>query len=108
MPKVDIGLIWAKCINIWGQLGMVLGATNYLMMVGVFYTTTIKPNVDIPFWLYVLVLSVGAIGVIAFIIKIGIDGYYRFFFGRSQLAEIERKQDLIMKQLGIVDVKPEK
>ncbi len=60
LPKLDVGLMWAKIVNIWGQLGTVAGAVNVMMMVGVFYTTTIKPSLPIPLWLYLMMIVLGA------------------------------------------------
>ena len=102
-PKLDIGLVWAKYVNIWGQLGSVAGTVNILMMIGVFYTTTLKPNFDIPLWLYVMVIAIGTIVAVGFILKVGISGYYRFFSNRSELSETNRRVNLIMNHLGIAD-----
>lgn len=101
--KIDIGLVWAKYVNIWGQLGSVAGTINFMMMIGVFYTTTLKPNVDIPLWAYIMVMAIGILLVVAFILKIGISGYYRFFSNRSELSETNRRVKLIMDHLGIDD-----
>ncbi len=99
--RLDIGLIWAKYVNTWGQIGAVAGTINFLMMLGVFYTTTLKPELDIPLWLYALVVAAGALLAIAFVLKIGISGYYRFFSNRSELSETNRRVKLIMDHLGI-------
>ena len=103
--KFDVGLIWAKVVNIWGQLGTVAGIVNTLMMVGVFYTTTLYPNFKVPLWLYIVVIALGVFAVVWFIIKIGISGYYRFFSNQSAITEANRKIDLIMKSLNIEDEK---
>lgn len=101
LPRIDIGLIWAKYVNTWGQIGAVAGTVNFLMMLGVFYTTTLKPELDVPLWLYALVVTAGALLAIAFVLKIGISGYYRFFSHRSELSETNRRVKLIMDHLGI-------
>jgi ABC-type uncharacterized transport system permease subunit len=106
--KFDVGLIWAKIVNIWGQLGTVAGIVNTLMMIGVFYTTTLYPNFKVPLWLYIVVIAIGAGGVVWFIIKIGISGYYRFFSKQSEITEANRKIDLIIKYLEIEDGKKKK
>lgn len=110
MPKLDVGLIWAKGINIWGQVGSVAGAVNFLMMIGVFYTTTAKPIWLIPLWVYLSVIIVGGVFVIGFIITKGISGYYRFLSEQSRIDEVERKVDesnrkveLIMRHFNIKD-----
>ena len=110
LPKFDIGLIWAKYVNTWGQVGSVAGTVNFLMMIGVFYTTTLKPNLDIPLWLYILVVVIAAVFAVTFVLKIGISGYYRFFSKQSEIAETNkrvqengRKLVLIMDHLGISD-----
>ncbi len=105
LPHIDIGLVWAKYLNVWGQLGSVVGAANTLMMVGVFYTTTLKPSLAIPLWLYLMVIVLGSLSVIGFIVKWGISGYYRFFANQSELAEVQRKMDLVMKHFHIEDDK---
>ena len=105
LPKIDIGLVWAKYVNIWGQLGSVAGTVNFLMMIGVFYTTTLKPNVDIPLWLYVLVMSTGVLLAVAFIVKIGISGYYRFFSNSSELSEAHRRIKELESKLATTDSK---
>ena len=102
-PRIDIGLMWAKYVNIWGQLGSVAGTVNIMMMIGVFYTTTLKPNFDIPLWLYILVIAMGTVAAVGFILKVGISGYYRFFSSRSELSETNRRVKLIMNHLGIAD-----
>jgi len=108
--KVDIGLVWAKYINTWGQVGAVAGTANLIMMLGVFYTTTLRPAVDIPLWLYILVVVIAAVTGVIFVLKIGISGYYRFFSKQSEVAETnkrvqenDRKLRLIMDKLEIDD-----
>jgi len=107
LPKFDVGLIWAKVVNIWGQLGTVAGAVNVVMMVFVFYSTTIKPNIPIPLWLYLVLIGIGAAAVIWFILRWGISGYYRFFSNQSELTAVNRKVDLIMEHLKIENKKPD-
>lgn len=113
--KIDVGLIWAKYVNTWGQVGSVAGTVNMIMMLGVFYTTTLRPNIAVPLWLYILIVVVGAAIMVIFVLKIGISGYYRFFSKQSEMAEINRrvqKNDekliLIMDKLGIGDNRKEK
>jgi len=108
--KVDVGLVWAKYVNTWGQVGAVAGTANLIMMLGVFYTTTLRPAVDIPLWLYILVVVMAATTGVIFVLKIGISGYYRFFSKQSELAETnkrvqenDRKLRLIMEHLGVED-----
>jgi len=108
--KVDVGLVWAKYVNTWGQVGAVAGTANLIMMLGVFYTTTLRPAVAIPLWLYILVVVVAATTGVLFVLKIGISGYYRFFSKQSELAETnrrvqenDRKLRLIMDKLEIDD-----
>jgi len=108
--KIDIGLTWAKYVNTRGQVGAVAGTANLIMMLGVFYTTTLRPAMAIPLWLYVLVVVVAAVSMILFVLKIGISGYYRFFSKQSEVAETnkrvqenDRKLRLIMDKLGIKD-----
>jgi len=111
--KIDIGLLWAKYVNTWGQVGSVAGTVNLLMMLGVFYTTTLRPILDIPLWLYIMIVVVAASSLVLFVLKIGISGYYRFFNKTSELGrtyakvqENNRKLELIMQHLGI-DENPE-
>ena len=108
--KIDIGITWAKYVNTWGQVGAVAGTANLIMMLGVFYTTTLRPAVAIPLWLYILVVVVSATFGVLFVLKIGISGYYRFFSKQSEVAETnlrvqenDRKLRLIMDKLGIED-----
>ena len=102
--KRDIGLMWAKYVNIWGQVGTVVGTINFVMLLGVFYTTTIRASgIPVPLWLYILVVVVGAAIGITFVIKIGISGYYRFFSKQSEVAETNRRVKMIMNHLGIKD-----
>lgn len=103
IPRIDVGLTWAKGINIWGQLGMVAGMANTFMMIGVFYTTTIYPNFEIPLWLYIVAIFFVIVFAICFILKYGISGYYRFFSRQSELSEVNKKVSLIMKHLNITD-----
>ena len=105
--KVDIGLAWAKYVNTWGQVGSVVGSVNFIMMLGVFYTTTLRPAVAIPLWLYILVAFVVTATGVLFVLKVGISGYYRFFSKTSELSETnkrvqetDRKLKLIMDKLG--------
>ena len=109
---MDVGLVWAKYVNTWGQVGAVAGTANLIMMLGVFYTTTLRPAVDIPLWLYIAVVAVAAITGVLFVLKVGISGYYRFFSKTSELSETnkrvqenDRKLKLIMAKLGIEDTK---
>ena len=107
---LDIGLIWAKYINIWGQVGTVAGTVNLIMMLGVFYTTTLRPAIAISLWLYILIVAVATIVGVVFVLKVGISGYYRYFAEQSAVAETnkrvretDRKLALIMEKLGIED-----
>ncbi len=127
--RLDIGLIWAKYVNTWGQIGAVAGTINFLMMLGVFYTTTLRPAFNIPLWLYTFIVIIGAILSVTFVLNIGISGYYRFFSNNSELSaahqcikdtktmleetrselvktdknvrENDRKLGLVLKHLGI-------
>ena len=108
--KIDIGLIWAKYMNIWGQVGTVAGTVNLIMMLGVFYTTTLKPATGISLWLYILIMVTASIAGTLFVVKVGTSGYYRFFSQQSKVAETnervqetDRKLRLIMDKLGIDD-----
>jgi len=108
MPKIDIGLIWAKIVNIWGQVGTVAGIANTIMTLGIFYTTTVNPNFKVPLWAYILFVIIGASLVIGFIIKWGISGYYRFFSNQSEITSMKKevlevKKDMkeVMKHLGV-------
>ena len=101
IPKIDVGLVWAKYVNTWGQIASVANTINMLMMVGVFYTTTLKPNVNIPLWLYILIIALGLTLAVVFVLKIGLSGYYRFFSNRSELSEANRRIKLVMDHLGI-------
>jgi hypothetical protein len=81
-----------------------------IMMLGVFYTTTLQPAVDIPLWLYILVVVVAAALAVLFVLKVGISGYYRYFSRQSEVSETnervqetDRKLELIMDKLGIAD-----
>lgn len=100
-PRMDIGLIWAKYVNIYGQLGSLAGILSMVMTIGIFYTTTLYPIVKIPFWLYVLIITVGAGLVVWFILKIGISGWYRYFSQQSELHQANVKMDAIMEHLGM-------
>ena len=99
--RLDIGLIWAKYVNTWGQIGAVAGTINFIMMLGVFYTTTLRPALNLPMWLYILLVITGSILATTFVLKVGISGYYRFFSNRSELSETNRRVKLIMDHLGI-------
>lgn len=101
--KMDVGLVWAKYVNTWGQVGAVAGTANLIMMLGVFYTTTLRPSLAVPLWLYILVIVVASITGVVFVLKIGISGYYRFFSKTSELSETNRRVKLIMDHLGIED-----
>ena len=108
--KLDIGLVWAKYINIWSQVGAVAGTANLVMMLGVFYTTTLRPSFAFPLWLYALIVIAASLTTITFVLKVGISGYYRFFSKNSELSETnkrvretDRKLGLIMDKLGIED-----
>lgn len=108
--KIDVGLAWAKYVNTWSQIGVVASTVNFSMMLGVFYTTTLKPTLDIPLWAYILFVLSGVAMAIVFALKVGISGYYRFFSKTSELSETnrrvqenDRKLRLIMDKLGIED-----
>jgi hypothetical protein len=102
-PIIDIGLVWAKVVNIWGQLGTAAGIVNFIMMLGVFYTTTVYPNVKMPLWIYLSIVIIGAIIGIGFILKWGISGYYRFLSKQSELSEVNNKLTFIMKEMKITE-----
>lgn len=101
LPRIDIGLIWGKIINIWSQIGVVSGITSNIMMIGVFYTTTVYPNIKIPVWIYLLVIAIGIILLIGFILKWGISGQYRYFSKQSELTEANLKLDALLEYYGI-------
>lgn len=106
MRKIDIGLVWAKGFNIWVQFGFIVGVFNTAMMVGVFYSTTVTQLLSIPLWLYLLVICVVLGACVVFVTRYAISGYYRFFNQQSDLAEVNRKVDMIIKHLGI-EVQPD-
>lgn len=107
--KFDIGLLWAKYVNTWGQVGAVVGTVNFIMLLGVFYTTTIEPSsLSVPLWLYMLVIVVGAVIGVTFVLKIGISGYYRFFSNQSELSQANRRIKMIMEKLEIAEEDIEK
>jgi len=113
--NMDVGLVWAKFVNTYGQVGAVAGTVQMLSTFAILYTTTIQPNADVPVWLYALVITIGAILVVLFVLKVGISGYYRFFSKTSELSETnkrvqenDRKLRLIMDKLGIEDNEKEK
>lgn len=99
MKKMDIGLIWAKWMNISGQMGAVQGAASIIMLLIVTYTTSLKGV--IPLWIYVTAVILGVVVLIVFVVKIGISGYYRFFNQQSAMNRIERKLNLLLKEKGI-------
>jgi hypothetical protein len=108
--KIDIGLIWAKFVNTYGQVGAVAGTVQMLSTLAILYTTTIQPNADVPIWAYILIILSGAALMITFVLKIGISGYYRFFSKTSELSEtnkrvqeVDRKLKMIMDKLEIED-----
>jgi len=108
--KIDVGLIWAKYVNTWGQVGTVASTVSFIMMLGVFYTTTLYPALEMPLWMYIIIILIGMTLVIFFVLTIGISGYFRFFSNRSELSETnkrvqetDRKLELIMAKLGIED-----
>ena len=106
--NMDVGLVWAKYVNTWGQVGAVAGTANLLMMLGVFYTTTLRPSLAVPLWLYATVVFVAALTGVIFVLKVGISGYYRFFSKTSELSETNRRVKLIMDHLGIEDTRKDK
>ena len=65
--KIDLGLSWAKFLAVYGQVASILGVLNSLMLVGIFYTTTLKPVISIPLWLYLMAVLLGIGGVIVFV-----------------------------------------
>ena len=101
LRKMDIGLMWAKIVNIWGQLGTAAGVVNTIMLIGVFYTTTVYPNLKVPLWLYVLVIVLGVILGVLFIVRFGISGYYRFLSRRSELSQTNQRVKAIMDHFSI-------
>jgi len=103
MPKIDVGLIWAKIVNIWGQAGTIAGIANTIMLLVVTYSTTIEPKLHIPLWLYITTIIITLILVVTFILKWGISGYYRFLSNQSELSQVNKRVELIMKHLNIED-----
>jgi len=99
MKNKDVGLMWASVMAVYGQVGVFFGVYNTIMLIGVFYATTIKDFIPLP--LYLLGTILLFLVAILFIIKVGISGYYRFFNKQSAVAEIERKVDLICRELKI-------
>ncbi len=101
--KPDVGLAWAKLLAIIGQVGAIQGAVNSVMLIGIFYTTTVKPNFPIPIWLYLLIVISVLLGAIIFSLSLGISGYYRFFNQQSSVEKINKKLTLVMTALKIKD-----
>ena len=108
--KIDVGLIWGKALNIWSQVGILSGAMSTMMMIGVFYTTTVYPNIKIPLWSYLLSIFIIGLIVLIFILRWGIKGYFKFFSNQSALTAVndkideqDRKIELIMKHFNIED-----
>jgi len=100
--NMDVGLVWAKYVNTWGQVGAVAGTANLLMMLGVFYTTTLRPSLAVPLWLYITVVVVAALTGIVFVLKVGISGYYRFFSKTSELSETNKRVQETDRKLGLI------
>lgn len=108
LKKFDVGMFWGSIINIWGQVGVVFGIANTIMLLGVFYTTTARAYISFP--LYIVIVVVLGTSTLAFILKVGISGYYRFFTKQTSLSKVDEKLDNIIKDnklikahLGIVD-----
>ena len=99
----DIELAWGKVLIIIVQAGAVYSLINSLMLIGIFYTTTARPEFGIPLWLYLLVVTAVIFSLVIFILKIGISGYYRFFNQQSAMDKIDQKVDRIIKHLGMKD-----
>lgn len=106
MKKMDVGITWGKIINIWGQIGVVQGVINTIMLFVVTYNTSLK-NL-LPVWLYILIIVISIICIVGFVLRIGISGYYRFFNQQSAMNRIESKVDKteakldkICKKIGI-------
>jgi cell division protein FtsW (lipid II flippase) len=92
-----IGLLWARLMAIYGQLGFIQGILNSLMLIAVTYTTTLQQR-GVPLWVYlailVLILSLATV----FILFIGIRGYYDFFNEQSNLDKLEKKLDAFIEE----------
>ena len=95
--KTDLGLSWAKLLVILGQVGAIYGMVNSIMLIGIFYMTTIRPEFGIPLWPYLLAVIFVIISLVSFILKIGISGYYRFFNQQSAIDRIDQKLDWLIK-----------
>lgn len=93
-----IGLLWAKYLIVIGQVGGILALVNFVMMIGVFYTTTASQYVSFP--LYALVILSGVALLLWFVLAIGIKGYYAFFNQQSAMDEINRKVDKLLERLN--------
>ncbi|MFC1950035.1 hypothetical protein ACFLW0_07700 [Chloroflexota bacterium] len=108
LTRANIGSIWGRFIVYYNQAGMVQGFVNSVVLLVMLYSTTIKPAVDVPVWLYILIVIIGIGLLVLFIRTIGITGYFSYFKQLSALSELERmitsqQNDLalIKKHLGI-------
>ncbi len=101
-PRLDLGLIWGKYLNIWNQIGSIAGLVQLLMMIGVFYTTTLNPKFQIPFWLYLVIIIIGGLLLILFVLKIGLSGYFRYFSKHTDISEVNNKVDELAKQNKLI------
>lgn len=101
--KKDIGMLWAKLLNIYGQFGSIQGLVNTSILIIMFYTGTIRQETGMPPWLYALILLALISTGVAFIHKKGISGYYRFFSEQSGLDEVKADIKKIKEALNIED-----
>ena len=108
MKKPDIGLVWAYCVNIWGQVSIPQSILNTIMAAGTFYAVSMKQF--LPLWVYILILLGCMAGMVIFVVTIGISGYYKFFNQKSYVERIYHNQEQqnkrlmrIEKALGIDD-----
>ena len=69
------------------------------MMFGVFYSTTAKGHISFP--LYLLIILGLIIISVGFVLKVGINGYYRFFQQQSAINKMNRKLDFIIKHMNL-------
>lgn len=93
-----VGLAWAKLIAVYGQLGVIQGVLNSLMLVVVTYTTSLKP-IGLPLWMYLGVLLLVLSMVVIFILTIGIRGYYQFFNEQSAIDSVLKEVRELRKEL---------
>jgi len=109
--------LWGAFRNLSTYLSFYLTAGTFVFSMVTAYATTLAPwlreqGLNIPFWMFFLVVSLGGIGLLLFEHFVTMPGYFGYWNKnwyehdnpmRADIEKIAKRQQKIMDKLGLKD-----